>query len=491
MAVALLSRTQHNGRFMRSLPFLKMIGLSLFAGLATLPMGCGSTPEMAECAESNLIRGVCAGVPPNPICSEDLCTADVECTQVTNVSNDSELENALGEAASGSCIALAPGSYGVVSLPSGVSLLGKSAEVVTVQGVSVAQGAGGVIRGLKVTGDGVSVAADAEVTLEAVQIDGASAVGLTVESGANVTVAKTSVAGSGKHGVKLVDGAVLSASESIIEDNDGPGIWSVCEDGCNCVNPPSLTLTDSIVRGNHVGGVVLFGTVATVERVDIVSTLVGDDFMFGEGGGGLSVNECSDLMAKSLQVLDSQSFGVLIDDSNAQMGETADEGGVLVSGNEIGVWVQHISLSEAQTVRLEGLTAEDNYGVGIGADGDTVGLIICKTAITGTAEALLPITAGVTEQVGDGLLWLGGSELTIEGLTVGGSARASIVIDGEASGSMTNVVLEGGDESKGILQQNYAGGSQPQVGSNAPAISTSDAEEFAMPEPPATLSSGL
>jgi hypothetical protein len=87
--------------------------------------------------------------------------------------------------------------------------------------------------------------------------------------------------------------------------------------------------------------------------------------------------------------------------------------------------------------------------------------------------------------VGDGLNWFDASSVVLDGITLSGSARQSVLIDGDVGqgSSITNVTLEGGDELLGILQQNYTqGGVQPVVGSGAPPVSTAAAEVYPIAE---------
>ena len=71
--------------------------------------------------------------------------------------------------------------------------------------------------------------------------------------------------------------------------------------------------------------------------------------------------------------------------------------------------------------------------------------------------------------------------MRIDGLTVSGSARASVLINGPVAPDSTiaRVTLEGADATFGILQQNLpADGMQPQVGPSAPAITTAPGEQL-------------
>ncbi|MEJ7734990.1 MAG: hypothetical protein WKG00_38100, partial [Polyangiaceae bacterium] len=142
------------------------------------------------------------------------------------------------------------------------------------------------------------------------------------------------------------------------------------------------------------------------------------------------------------------------------------------------------------TAHVENVTMSANSGVGLGFGGGEKGIIIiCKSAITGTEEALLPVfensmDLGSSQMLGDGLEWLGGSVAELEQVSLSGNARASILIDGAASGSLVDVTLSGGDEQKGILQQSLGSGEpQPTLGVNAPAGHRTT-EQLAVAKPP-------
>ena len=456
----------------------------LFLALAALSSGCGEEPVQEGCPAGDEIRGACAGVPAQALCDGDSCTEGVDCADVISVSDDASLASAMSSAGSGTCVALAPGTYGAVTLPGGARLLGRSAADVQVSAITVGAGKGSMVRGLSVGAGGVTLASGANLLLESVRVTGATGAGISAPGDAVVTVRSSVIGGGAGSGLRAGDGATITLEDSILEDNQGPGLLAACSADCDCPSPPDIVLRRTIVRANHVGGVVLFGAHALLESVDIQGTLVGDDVAFGLGGGGLSAASCSDVTAKDLHVFDNRAYGILLDDSTATVGDPESPSGIQITGNEIGVWAQHISQSHPQTVRLDGLLVKGNKGVGIGASGDAVGLIICKSAITDTSLADVLVEAGGEEQVGDGLLWLGGSEIAVDGLSLSGNARASVVIDGEATGSLTHVTLSGGDEAKGVVQQQYAGGAQPQIGAGAPAITTSADGLFAIPVPP-------
>lgn len=455
----------------------------------------------AACPADDFVGGVCAGA-PQQICDGGLCTDDVSCPKVVSVSDDQELQSATF--VPGTCVSLAPGTYGPVGLPLGVSLLGPGAGLVHVEGLNMGGGLdSAVLRGVTVGTGGLFL--DGNVRVEATRVlaagDGEELVvnaGVLVLEGAQVELSQVTVDGSTRHGVYVGSGATLSMQASIVSGSEGPGVWASCLDqGCACApaDRPQLTITDSIIRDNRLAGVAMSATDAVISNTDILRTRVGDAFYFGQGGGGLSVAECSSIDAKAMLVQDNASFGVLVDDSNAILGGPDTAHALEVSNNLRGVWLQNIAESAPATANLENITLSANAGVGLGFGGGEVGIIIiCKTAVNDTELALLPVfenamDLGTSQSLGDGMEWLGGGNVELEEVSLSGNARASILIDGPATGTLVDVTLSGGDELKGIVQQSYDGiGPQPTIVSNVPAISTAATEQFAVSKPPTAVS---
>jgi hypothetical protein len=82
--------------------------------------------------------------------------------------------------------------------------------------------------------------------------------------------------------------------------------------------------------------------------------------------------------------------------------------------------------------------------------------------------------------------------VTLDSIAFSNNARASILIDGPAHGSIDNVHLSGGDEKKGIVIQNVANkDAKPTVSDGTPQPSTSKNEAFAIPNAPQRLDPDL
>ncbi len=299
--------------FLRSLPALSAL-LVLAATGCTSGGGDDGDKAPAVCPEGNEIAGVCAGVPASALCGADACTAGVACSSVISASDDASLASAASSATAGACIALAPGAYGDVALPGGVSLLGKGARDVTLSRVTLgAGGTGAVLRGVTVKGGGVEVLGEgAQIT--SCLIDGSSGAGVTVGPNASLSMASSEVTSSTTYGVSAFDVASLAIDTSIIRGSSGPGLWAQCASGCDCPAAPVASIKHTIIRDNKIVGVSMVGVAGSLEAVDVRDNAEAPNF---QGSGGVSIAGCSTVKASGLRVLDNSSFGVLVDGSSA------------------------------------------------------------------------------------------------------------------------------------------------------------------------------
>ena len=464
--------------------------LALAVVAPTMPRSCDTAvvielPRTAvpECPEGRRIAGVCAGVPPGPVCSDEACTADVACSQTVKVDDDPTLQAALTVAKAGTCIALGPGVYGDAAVPGGVSLLGVGAESVEVASVVVGAGEKSVLRGFAVAG-GILLQGAMHTRIVSVRVTGSAGDGVEVGSDSSVAVETSEIGGAARYGIGAFDSGDVQATESVIEGAEGGGLWMSCTAECDCAAVPTLLLDKVILQENHRVGVSVVGVAARLTDVRIDRTTTDKSF---DGGFGLAASGCADLEALGLRVVDSSANGVLIDKANARLGAEGAGRGVNVDRNIGGIWIQHISTAKMQSVRLESVGLSDNSAVGIGIAGQSSGVVIRGAVIHGTETITLPSgqgTPGGSVEVGDGLVWLDHSFADIDGLRVGASARASVLIDGQvATGSkLSHVTLVDGDEEKGIVQQSCpAGGTAPEVGPETPPIKTTSGTTFELP----------
>lgn len=455
----------------------------VWGAVSMLALGGAGCELSGFCNPEYTIGGACAGAPSEPVCGDDACTEGVECTTTVNVEDGAGLAEAASGAEAGSCIVLGPGSYPAVTVPGGVSLLGRGAEFVTVEGIAVEGGTKTVVRGLRVTAGGVTLDGTEGAKVESVLVEGSGGSGIVLTNGASASVLRSTISGVAGYGVDALGAGSLTISDSVIEGSGGPGVWVECEAGCECAEKPVVFLTRTVVLSASYMGVALSGVLGALTDVRISGTKP-LNFQYG---GGLSVAACSNVSGAALTVEDNADFGVLVHASSAALGQSGDGLGVAVTGNLRGIWAQSISGPEGQTVHLENADVSNNRGVGVGFGGETVGFIICKSKIDGTALQSMPVDVGGSEDVGDGILWTEGSQAVLEEVTVSHSARASVLIDGEVgSGSvLKNVTLLGGDAQKGIVQQSLpAGGVEPDAQGNVPVVQVTSSQTFAVALPP-------
>ncbi len=432
-----------------------------------------------QCPAANMVGDVCAGVPVDALCAEDVCTVG-ECPVVERVT-PADYEAKIAAASSGTCIALTPGTYGSITLPAGVSLFGRGAAHVEVRSVDVIGGSGARIRGITIEAGYIFLDTQ-NFTVDAVHVRNSPDDGVELAAGATGRITRSNIAHAKRHGILGFDAGSLDVVDTLVSSDDGPGMWMQCSGGCECTGTVNVTLTNVAFRGNLLVGLALVGVDAAMSNVEISDNTVGANF---EAGGGLSISGCSQVVATDLRINDNADFGLLIDDSAFQAERLE------VTGNLRGVWIQHIGATESQSVTLRQATVRDNQGVGIGVDGQSLNVTVEDSSVSNTLIIALPVlvggvSAGV-EEVGDGIAWLDTSQVTLNGVTVSSSARASILIDGPVgiNSSIANVTLSDGDEALGILQQNLpSGGEQPSVaGGTAPSVTTDQSEHYSVPSP--------
>lgn len=459
----------------------------LVAGLGGLA-GCGSSEPPAGCPPENEIRGACAGVPRDAVCEGGICDAGVDCAEVTQVDSDAALQRAAAGAMSGACIALAPGSYGAVEIPGGVSLLGRSADDVAVGEVTVGAGEGAVLRGFRAPTIRVQGATGARI--DSVRVSGSAQEGVVVDPRSSVTLIRSTIEGAGSYGVHALDPRSVSLDQVVIDGSGRPALWVASSEDCPApAARPTIDMRRSIVRGNHIAGVALFGASGAIQGVDILETAPGDVHSYGEGGGGLSVAACSEVDVQGLRVHDNASYGVLIDGSAGNIGGLGSEGEVEIHRNVRGLWIQNIT----ESFTVENAQLDQNKGAAIGLSGESRGVIICRSRVSRTEMKTLDAVGDISvREVGHGLVWSERSSASVVDVSLSGSSIASVLIDGEAGGELDRVVLSGGDEALGIVQQHVTSGAQkPVLSGGTPALRVAEGQVYPVPTSPAVLARGL
>lgn len=473
-------------------------GLSIALWLAWLP-GCdgGGPTTPSECPEENVVWGECAGVPAGAVCDAETCAEGVDCASIDLAATDAELATKAAAASAGTCITLAPGSYAAVTLPGGVSLLGRSADDVKVAGLVLDSGEGAVVRGVGVGAGGIEVNGATGVRIESVRITGDAATfrdGIALHDGAEATIVTTTIASAGRVGVDA-DGSSVFLHRTIVSGGAYGGVWAQgpeCAPDCQCPERPAVGLTSSVLRDNAYVGLVARGVSLTLEGTDITATAsVESGPLIGEGGLGVSVDSCSIAAAKRVRVLDNLAWGVLVDGATAALGGEGEDETIEISGNEArGLWIQNVSCGTGQCVTLHHGTLDGNLGVGIGVSGSAQGVILCKTAVTGTKAIALSVENGTGDSplVGDGIDWLDGSDVTIEEVTLAGNERQSLLIDGPVTkGTIKSLILSDGDGDRPPLQQRVMeGDGQPANESGVP-LATDPTAKLSVPMKLTTL----
>lgn len=432
----------------------RRVALLAIGGAVTACSDEALVPVIAPCAAT--VSGECVGLPAAAICEGEICTAEVACATIVEVASDAALQAAAPSP--GDCIALAPGSYGEVALPGGVSLLGKSADLVTLSAVRLGAGSGAVVRGLAVTGDGISLEGARGVVIDRVRVTGA-AHGIQADEGSSFELVDSTVAQTRQNGVVAYDASV-TLRRTLVETSAGPGLWLACSDGCGCASRPEVLLDHVALRDNHVIGAALVGVEASLRDVAIAGTQ--QNLTFGTAGGGLYAGDCAALATAGQITIDgSATFGLLVHDASAGLGSTDDDAIIVINGSEqAGIWLSGIGQSDpAQSVVLDNFTVSGGAGVGLGFGIDALGIIVINGTVEDTTARQMPVLvdgiAAGSDTVGHGIIWNAGASAQLSGLTLSGNAVQSLLIDGPvgAGSAIATLVQADGDDTLGVLQQ--------------------------------------
>lgn len=454
---------------------------SVAAFLLALPFACSADepsspePSVAACAEGHAVGDACVGVPSGPLCEGTGC-APAECSSVTVVTDDPSLTQAIDDAPDGGCIVLAPGHYSGVFIPAKrLGIYGESPDTTEVASVTVSGSELATCSGFS-TGS-ISVESG-NILVIATRIVDSFSDSIYVAAGGSAKVERSEILRAGRYAVSAFD-ATIDVTTTIIEDPAGPGVWAQCANGCDCPSPLYANISDTVVRGSAIVGVSLVGVRGTIDNIEVSGTTVGNNF---EAGGGVSIAHCSDVIATDMDIEDSADFGLLVHDS------ALDLNGGVIAGNLRGVWVQNVGQSFAASVSIRNASVTRNQGVGVGVDGGSSDVLLADSTIDDTESVSLPVLVGGVSagaaEVGDGIAWKALSSMAIERVAVSGSSRASVLIDGAvgSGSSIADLVLAGGDETKGILQQSLPqGGNEPITSGTTPPVTPSTDEQLPVP----------
>lgn len=401
--------------------------------VATFSAGCAEEDKDTgpTCDDRVKTAGACPGVTSAPI-----TTDGIACTQAIAMANASDLEANLAKATAGACVLLAEGSYGAVSLPAGVSLVGKGAGKTSVEGI-VTKGvaAGATIRGLSVGTGGIAVSERGTLTIEQVKISGATSFG--------VHAVQTSV----------------TVRDSSIFNGATTGVVASCR-GADCATSrPKLTLVRTWAYGNKRVGVLANGFDVVLDTVEVSHTKP-SSFLYGRG---LEVSGGGGLVAHKLVANDNEDVGVFVEAG------AVDIVGLTVARNVRGIQLQAIPAAGG---KLQDFAILDNKALGLGIDKGSKGLIVQGGRVASTSAMTVPVDVGGMQQVGDGINWLDGSEVTVAAtVRVEGSARRPVIIEANAKGKFEGT-LAGGDDALGLIVQGGLVAAMPETLTVAAGVKT-------------------
>lgn len=438
--------------------------------IALVACGC-SDPD--ECPPGGCGDPDAIGVPQSPVCGGDVCTEGVSCTEIVEASTQAEL--VAGAGIVGACVALAPGAYGDVGLARDTSLLGRWADEVSVGSVTAL---GGTIRGVQTTG----IVVEGATLIDQVRVAAPQGRGIDVRPGSDVTIVQTEVSDASDHAIVSID-AVAHLDRVYVHDGAGPGVW-LQGPGCEANASAPVTVDRLHVERAHTVGLALVGVDATVANTNILDTRqapgVADGF-------GMSTADCTVLDVANLHVDGADAYGATLFATSGRLGSPGEDRGIIiVNGHTGGIWFEDTSAD----LTFDNFDIADSSGVGIGVGAESRGIIIVNGRVGNTMSASRPVMGGGQQQVGDGLLWGTGAQLSLDGLTLAGSGRNALLIDGAvAMGSAISLLtLEGADADKGIVQQSFEdGATSPSVGDGVPPIQQSPDALFDVPLSPPSL----
>jgi hypothetical protein len=391
----------------------------LLLSLIVLTAGCASEAPTtaASCDARAKVDGVCPGVTSGAVTADGIaCTATIEATPA-------DVDGKLASAGAGSCVMLSAATFGALNVPANVSLIGKGSSSTSVSGIKIIAGGAAFVRGVKIGGSGLSVSGKG-----------------------NLTIDRVHVADVGKFaGISATD-TNLTITASTIENGGGFGVAAACKTDC-ATSKPTLTMRRVLVRNNKVVGIWAHGVDTTLEGVQVAESRT-QNFLYGRG---IEIAEGGFLRASSFAVLDNEDVGLYVDRGGAELTNFT------VSNNVRGIQLQAIPTAGA---KLNDFLIENNKAIGIGITQGSLGIIVQGGRVAGTKSMNVPVDIGGIQEVGDGINWLGGSEVAIlSSVKVESSGRAAVIIEANGKGKFEGA-LGGGDETRGIIVQ---GGLEPSM----------------------------
>jgi hypothetical protein len=242
---------------------------------------------------------------------------------------------ALSAAPEGAHVAVAAGAYPeTLVITKKVVLEGRCAQLVTIRPAggtaTVDLRADGItLRGVTIGGVRSAVRiVSRQATLEQVIVEGCGGEGLVVLNGAKLVVRSSVISGNKVLGIGVAT-ADLTLERSVVKGTRpaddslefGNGIQATRVSAAS--GPSSITLRDSLFDGNRGAGIVLRGSVATLERCVVRNTASqAKDGKLGTGIEAIFKVEPSKLTLRDTLVASNRYCGINIEDSSAVLERT-------------------------------------------------------------------------------------------------------------------------------------------------------------------------
>ncbi|MFH2005401.1 MAG: right-handed parallel beta-helix repeat-containing protein [bacterium] len=316
--------------------------------------------------------------------------------------------------------------------------------------VSVAGGSQVLIRGLHLTGDGAGlvIIQAQDLTVESVLVDDTRGKGIAVEDATGIALLQVRIAavlpvtqaaddvGVGLLVKRSADiqvrqsliedcqgsglihyGKAFSVEQSVVRNNTEYGIAAACADA-SCVPAPAITISDSLVEGNQGVGIWLNQVTADIHGTTVRGT-VRDRFGLSRSLEGV---ELPNIQLMNSTVEGGEDLGVFLHASNGVL-----DNNVISGHGGRGTWIQNEPGAADVIVNITATQVLNNYQVGIGVLG-SCDVTVSGGEISGTILDTVPTDTGNVEQ-GDGMQALEASTVTVDNMLFQLNERKAILAD--------------------------------------------------------------
>ena len=218
-----------------------------------------------------------------------------------------------------------------------------------------------------------------------------------------------------------------------------------------------VSLGNILVEDSSEAGIVIHGTatVATLEQVEVVNPVVGDDGV----AYGIAIQQGATATLVGGSVIGATAVGVFVDDANVVSLSGLEVSGTATDADGFyghGLQVQADTVEVA--VDLSDFT--DNQGAGVfvlqGLSFSLASSTVDATTAAGIPDSVETTGDGVVISRGEGNINPATFVATLEGNTISGSARAGVLLDGVTAALSSNVLSGNGFGTDVALAQDSA-----------------------------------